>query len=514
MKKLISVLLSFLMIFSFGIPAFAAKDERPTIYVTGAQTNDLYNAEGERIYPISDDIDAMEVIKNNLKPCMKKLILGLLTDNYEPYAKEFYNAFVPIYEDIALDKNGEASNGSHPRNNIYDVEIPQKTEDYGIWDYRFWYDWRISPMVAADQLKEYIEMVVDATGEEKVNLMGRCYGANVIAAYFTKYEDHAVKYVDDISFLSSSIIGIDMMSALFSGNMKFEDNVINNFVNFFMNKENIIEDETVSVFVLTLVELFNEIKVLGITGELLEDLVDKVKDDLIPPILRDTFGSMPAYWSMTTPESYEEAIEFVFGDCKEEYKNLIAKTDDYHYNVQLKIESTIKRLEQKGVKFNIFVKYNFPDYPIYEGATCQGDGTTAAVRQAFGGVYADFGEVLSNKYIETIENKNYLSPDKVIDASSCLLPNNTWFVKNIHHDIFPNELNRLAMDVMNLDVSVSDNVFPRFADYVDGKIVPLEADNADNVVSTKHPLATLMRFITAFFNLISKLLKNEITLFA
>lgn len=492
-------------------PLLCGRRRTPHNLHHGAQTNDLYNADGERIYPLSDDLDAMQIIKDALRPCLEKLVQGFVTNDYEAYAREFYNVFVPIYEDIALDKNGEVSDGSHPKHTIYNCSIPKKTSNYGVWDYRFWYDWRISPMIAADELKEYIDMVIAATGEDKVNLTGRCYGANVIAAYLAKYEDHAVNYVDDVAYLSSSILGIDMLSALFSGEMKFEDQAINNFLNYFMNEENLVEDEAVNLFILTLVELFNQVKVLGITGEALEMLVDKVKYDLIPLILRDTFGSMPSYWSMVTPELYEQSIEFVFGDCKDEYAKLIEKADDYYNNVQLTAKEDMLKLKEKGIDFHIFVKYDFPDYPIYEGATAQGDGTTSAVRQGFGGTYADFGEVLSEKYIASLEDDTYLSPDRKIDASSCLFPENTWFVKGMHHDIFPDVINKFAMDVMNGEISVSDGVFKQYQAYESNTLTPVEGLDEDGTRAPDNVFSSLIRFITSLLNILTKLFNGELT---
>ncbi len=513
MKKIISVVLCFLLMMSICAPALAADyEEYPTIYVTGAQTNELRNAEGERIYPLSDDIDAMQIIQENLKPCLEKLALGLLTDNYEAYAQEFYNAFVPIYEDVALDKNGEVSDGSHPARNIYNADLPKKSGGYGEWDYRFWYDWRISPMVAADDLKIWVDMVKEATGKDKVNIMGRCYGANVVAAYLTKYESHAIENVNGVSYLSSSVIGIDMLSALFTGNLVFEDQAIANFVDFFMENEDLIEDETIKLFVLTLVELFNQVKVLGITGESLGLLVAKVKDDLIPPLLRDTFGSMPSYWSMTTPETYEDAIEFVFGGYEEEYAKLIEKTDAYHYDVQLIAEEKMLQLKKKGIDFQIIVKYDFPDYPLYKGASTQSDGNTTAVRQAFGGEYADFGKVFSDKYIASLKDKTYLSADHKINAATCLFPENTWFIKGIHHNHFPGAMTVLAMNVMNKHLTVSDGEYAQFNSYIDGRLVETDGLDEDGTKPPDNKFSALFRFLTAFLKLITKIFNGELSL--
>lgn len=158
-----------------------------------------------------------------MAPCLEALALGIITDDYSKYGQELYNAIVPFYGPVSLDKNGEASNGSHTANTIYTCNIPKKTRNFGVWDYRFWYDWRISPIEAAAELKTYIDMVKEATGKDKVNLMGRCYGANVIAAYLEKYEAHALESIDDVAYLSSSLLGVDYLTAIFAGEIGFSD---------------------------------------------------------------------------------------------------------------------------------------------------------------------------------------------------------------------------------------------------------------------------------------------------
>ncbi len=512
MKKMISVLLVFVLAFTCVIPAFAEDTEHPTIYITGAQTNQLVDANGKQIYPIVDDVEPMDVVKEKLGPCLVELAKGLVTGNYETYAQELYDIIVPIYGTVALDKNGEASDGSRPKNTIYTVNVSKKTSNYGPWDYQFWYDWRISPMAAADELKIYIDMVREATGEKQVNLTGRCYGANVIAAYLVKYEDHAVQYVDDVSYLASSVLGIDLLGAAFSGDILLEADSMNNFLNYFLSTGNLFEDDSVTVFLLTLVELMNQLKLLGVTGSALTAIVDKIKTDVIPPIVRDTFASMPSYWSMVPVEYYEKAVEFVFGDCKEEYAKMIEKTDDFYKNVQLTVEEDMKAFKAQGIDFHIFVKYNFPDYPIYEGSNAQGDGTTSAVRQGFGGDYAPYGEVFSQDYLDSLTDKTYLSPDLKVNGATCLFPENTWFIKNLHHDKFPNVINNFAMDIMNNNVCVSDGVYPAFQEYVDGEFIAIEGTDEDATKEKKNFFQLIIDFFKSFFDLLKKLFNGEIKL--
>ena len=133
-KKIISILLSAVMIAVIAIPAFAAEtdNEHPTIYVTGAQVNELIDAEGNVIYP--NDVDAGQVIKDALMPCLKKLLSGFLTGDYKPYVEEFQKAFSPIFADRVLDENGEASDGSHSTRTIYNCNTPCKTSGYSEYD--------------------------------------------------------------------------------------------------------------------------------------------------------------------------------------------------------------------------------------------------------------------------------------------------------------------------------------------------------------------------------------------
>lgn len=294
MKRIISVLLCAVLAISVAIPAFAAEPEEfPIIYVTGAQTNHIYSAENERIYPTGNDAGA--ILKQAFKPCLEKLAEGMITGNYDPYVQEFYNALAPAFEKVILDKNGEVSDGSHPKYHSSTIEVSNKQSNY-IWsDFRFWYDWRESPIKSAAELKNYIDKVRKATGKKKVELVGRCYGANVIAAYFVLYKEHAAENVSDIAYYSSSAWGIDFLSALFTGDIYLDETAISSFVDYYMEHKDIIEDESTKNLIVTMVELFSQVKVLGLAGDALLRVVNQFKADLIPKAVLACVGSWPSY---------------------------------------------------------------------------------------------------------------------------------------------------------------------------------------------------------------------------
>lgn len=508
-KKLISVILAVLMVVTLATPAFGAYEEYPTIYVTGAQTNKIYNTDNEWVSDF--DIDLGAVLEEYGIDLVSEFLVGMISDNYEKWAKDFHDVFVSIYEKSALDKNGEATNGTHPEHHSSTVDVAKKTSGFGAWDYRFWFDWRLSPLVTGEELEAYIDRVIEATGAKKVNLVGRCYGANVIAAYVQANKDHAEAYVDDIAYLAPSIEGIDFMTALYTGEIYLDDEALDNFASWYIENENLIEDDAMASFVMTLVELFNQAKVLGFTAEKLDLLIDRIKGDLLPSLLRDTFASWPSYWAMVTEGNLEKAISFIYGGVEEEYAGMISKIREYYNTVQVNHTSTLKEMMGKGVRYNVFVKYNFPEYPIYKGAAIQSDGDTPVPRQAFGATAANYGKVLSEDYIATIseENLKYLSPDHKIDASTGLLPENTWYVKNLHHNHWA-AIEGIFLVIMNNDYNVSSqSKYPQFMDN-NNNMAEVTPDE-DYEKPEDNTLISLFRFLTAFFNLLTKVFKGEIS---
>ena len=515
MKKFIAVILTILMLLSTAGLAFASYEEYPTVYVIGAHKNEIFNAQGKKIYPLQADTKA--IIKSAVVPCLEKLAFGTAKDDYSELAKEITQALYPVFGEVILDKNGDVSNGSYTMFYTSTENVEGKTSGYGVWDARFWYDWRESPLKTAKELKLHIDNVIAATGKTKVQLIGRCYGANVIAAYLELYKDHAKKYISDVSYYSSSVMGIDFMSALYAGEVYLDDRAIDNFLDYYIENEGLIEDDEGAALVSVLVDILREVKVLGLTGDKLLDFINVFKDDLMPAIIRSTVGGWLSYWSMNTPERYEKARDYIFNteDVKKEYAGFIAKADEFYYKVQVNVIDTMKELHSAGINFYNFTKYNFPEVPVYDGATAQGDADTTVFRQSFGATASDYNEVLSKEYLDAVslENLKYISPDKKIDASTCLFPDKTWFIKDLHHDYF-GPLQDMSMEIMRYDMTVDNEKYPQFlthtgkGDVVVNELIPTVGTDEDFEKPESNIFATLIRFITAIVNYLTKLIKE------
>ncbi|MBO5396591.1 MAG: hypothetical protein J6A97_06890 [Clostridia bacterium] len=514
LRKALALVLSLLMVFSVFVPAVSAaeKEEYPIIYIPGTR-NPLYAdknnpSQDNRIWKIGVDVGA--VVKEALAPCLKELALGVVRDDYTAYCDELANTVVPLFEKIVLDKNGEASNGSGVEKESASRYYAAKSGNYGFWDYHFVYDWRLSPMDVCHQLKAHIDRVKTLTGKDKVVLIGRCMGANMISAYFTEYYDHAVESVDTIVMYEPSNLGLDILGAIWSGQVSLDDEQLDLFLDYYLSHEDLIEDPATAELISALVGVLQEIKMLGIGTGLVNKLLENVGDNLIPRLLLGTFGSFPSFWSMVGKEYYEDARKFVFSGREEEYEGFIAKTDDWYYNVMEKLPETMKKLENDGVSIGVLVKYNIPSYPFYENASQQTDMVSDVYHVSYYATSAPYGETLSEEYINGLKDTKYLSPDKMIDASTCLFPDKTWFIKDISHDPFPPSIDKLIRAFINShgEMTVfSDENYPQYLQYnaENDTITPVkEEEPAKNNPFTDF-INKFVRFFKALFNSLKNL---------
>lgn len=213
---------------------------------------------------------------------------------------------------------------------------------------------------------------------------------------------------------------------------------------------------------------------------------------------------------MVTSDKYEQARDFIFAGREEEYAKFIEKIDAYHNDVQLNIDSTMLELEKEGVNFYIFAKYNFPEFPLYKGATTQGDAYTSVYRQSFGATAADYDKVFSDKYINSIEeaNRRFISPDKKIDASTGMFPERTWFIKDLHHNDF-SPIHDMSFEIMRYDMTVDNEKYPQFLVYQDSAVSTLTNPDEDATKPEKNKLISLFRFLKSLFVFLVNLIKGE-----
>lgn len=528
LSKVLSLVLAAVMLMVVMAPAISAvsAEKYITIYVPGyggALYKDKIEAAENEIWPISIDIG--DKLLEVAEPLLSTLPGGMVSGNYSDYAKELYNAIVPIFEDIQLDKNGEASNGTGRSKDMLKDWYGINYANYPGGCITFIYDWRLSVETNAKILEQFIDRVCSEQGVQKVNLLGRCLGGNIVSAYLQNAEN--TNKVNDVVMYIPSTLGLGFIGAIFSGQIELSAKSVDNFVNYFLENKDLIEDPTIKSLVTALVSFLNEIKVLGLGTDTIQMIVDGVRDTEMPAMIRDTFGTFPSMWAMVPDEYFDEAVEFCFGtdELKEEYAGLIEKITSYHDNVQLNAAETLKKFDETDEhRVIMFAKYNVPLFPLSRDSLRQGDGFAETERVAFGSKCADIGKTLSQSYIDnmTEEEKKYLSPDLKIDASTCLLPDTTWFIKDCYHDYFPHVIDKLInvfYDTADMTVFTYEE-YPQFLQFygqteseASGEIKPVDGpDKNMNLSAKENRFIVFIRFFRSIFELLTKLLKGEIAL--
>lgn len=451
-KKFIAIILTVISLFatcSFAaVAADEAEAEYPVIYLTGygAQIfSEKHNHNSELLYPTGVDVGAK--VEENVAPILMELAFGSATGDYSAYCDALYNSVAPIYDDLRLNPDGTVKDNSGTWKNSFNV-----TYDYYKYGMvRFSYDWRLSPITLAAELDEAIDAVCAKYGSNKVNLLGRCYGANIISAYLELYGDEAAEKVNKAVLYIPSTMGIGLVGAVFSGEIEINATNIDVYVKELMKYMDVMEDGLVKDFLLVMLSVFEQAEILNFGVEQLQGIIDEIKFDLIPRLVRDSYGSFPSFWSMVPDEYFADAVNFVYNtdELKAEYAGTISLITDYNEKIQK------NAIENVASYDNVYIisKYNLPSAPLFGESNNTGDAVAETYYTSFGATCADYGSRLPESYITEMdeEAKKYLSPDEKIDASTCALPDRTWFVKNNYHDHFPESIDSLINAIFTTD---------------------------------------------------------------
>ena len=489
MKKIISIILVLVLMMSLAAPAAAWTDPNatrsqiPVIRISG-DGEPLYNSDGEKIMHFrglleskpededEEDNAVLEAVANVLQPF---LIEGILQDKWDNYYANLQKEISDIFGDALLDKNGEPINGTGLSESRINYMNQRKTEDrklgrgyYNVDDYWFNYDWRLDPLEVADDFNDYIKTIKTTTGSEKVSIVATCLGTNIVTAYIAKYgtgDLHGVTFDGGVAY------GSEVLSESISGKFKVDGNAI----------ERVLVDCAnyglfdVGEFALATIDLLTASGVLdGIVGVTKEYIYYKVVEGVTSALALSTFFTWPNYWGCVTAEDYETAKNYVFGpegsEKRQEYAGLITKLDNYDELVRQRIPEIMQSIKKAGVNLGIMAKYGSQMIPVTESSAMISDQIASVYRASYGATTSTVYEPLSDDYIAGRIEKGlgrYISPDKQIDASTCMFPDNTWFYKGATHSNWTSYEMKIMYDVATADrqLTVNDFEYTQFIVY-------------------------------------------------
>ncbi|MBR5410062.1 MAG: hypothetical protein IK104_05270 [Clostridia bacterium] len=488
MKKIISLLLSLTLAALMLAPAFAAETQpyepngvSPTIYVLGFGSY-IYDEDGNKVGPV----DTPEgYLSDAVKDCIGAFAKAYLTgseEDLEAYKEKLLSWVAPLYEDLLMGKDGYQQDNYHIWWQMPDKETNKKSGGtYPLRGYVFTYDWRLSPYDTAEKLARYVDIVLEATGAERVNLIGRCEGSCHVMTYLAVYGHDKV---NKVLFHNPSCEGYLLTSGLFSGKLHFDATEIDRWLE---NNEGVFDMPEGEIFemIKETLDLFATMPGIDPSGLLLDDVYQKVLYPVLPDVLLATYATYPGMWAMVSDENFDDAISYVFSGREEEYAGLIERVTAYHDEVQTQIEEIIGEATDDGVQAGVMTKYGYPSVPIFEDSTELSDGFTKLTYSSLGATTSTHTGTLDEDYIALQEGAGlgkYISPDKKVDASTCILRDTTWIVGGLIHNDFPDSMETLAQTFLTSPVPMTVDLDPRYPQFMlpngNFELVPMTEENA------------------------------------
>ena len=415
-------------------------------------------------------------------------LTSLLSENKEMLLRSFvtqdWTDFCDFIEEFMVESFGELALGNDgmPKDDAFAIVNwgtfePYATEDYireryegednSLNKYMFWYDWRLDPTDNMERLHDFADLILKVTGSEKYAIVGRCEGACLATTYWDTYHDPRIS---DIILYASALKGAIPIGEAFSGSMYVDPESIERFVyeadlnvNMEVTDYLTITDQTIN----TILKVASDMYGLDYACWAINNVYGQIYSTVTPKALRKTFATFPGFWAMCEDKYFEKAKEVMFGGCEDEYAGLIEKIDNYHYNIMDRAEEILQNAIDSGVEVSNVVKYGYQSYPLSPDSDVLSDQMCRVDYAGLGTTCTKVGETFSAAYINkaTAEgNAKYISPDRVIDASTTMLKDTTWYVKNITHQNFTNAMDCIFFEIANTDgMTVETNPdYPQF----------------------------------------------------
>lgn len=429
-KSSVSIILTLILAFSVVIIPSAEEStivdgkctcgEEPEIYVAALGSATLYqNADtpDEKVLFRPETSAYIELIAKLIGP----LFSVLMTKDYDAFADKLIPAVDGIFGALANDEEGNSTPDVTTKE-----ELPTDPTHGLEGNYYFGYDFRADPLVVANDLNTYIEHVLELTGHDQVRLRASSMGGVMTMAYLYKYGEAKVK---SVIFQCCPLQGTAVAGDLFNGRIQITEESVYRYAETAL--PSLLEGFT-ETLVMGLVNVVYKSGFLGNVLNMVQPILDncapRVFDELLVPVFKSNCG----IWSFVPDEYYESAKAYMLGENPNEV--LLQRIDEYHYNVQQKAGEILNGVLDNGVPVMILAGTAIQRTPLVPTWTNDSDGTVDTKYASVGGTIAPLGETLGENYVQAVDcGHNHISPDNRIDASTCLLPENTWFVTPMLH---------------------------------------------------------------------------------
>ena len=509
--RLLALLVSLLLLLSaLPVSAFAAERYTtcdgncpfyPTIIVPGLGqssvivTNDdgtpKLDKNGKKIAAFPAYLQTDKLLQKLLGPAL----LTLFTQRDMGFSDAFAEA---IEEAFGINKCDDTA---HPIGNVMTEKFPYPYSQYSDYDketvnhhipfelyptdlprdhlYYFEYNSFGNHMDLAKELYDFIQLVKSQTGHSKVNLVPLSQGASIVSAMFD-YTPQVMDELHKVVFVVPALDGSMIIGDVFNGNITFLDNEY--LYHGFLENIRLLDQPTAG-----LIELAARI----LPDDILMSALQKGVKRLVENIMTRSTGM----WALCPSGCYESAAAKYLSDPSS--AAIKAQTDRY-YQAQLHSRENVAKLMEKGVQVLCMAEY---DYSLINVGTHWNDQNADFIIQldstSLGATSANVGETLPAEYVQQNTHcsnpaHNHISPDRVIDASTGLLADTTFYFKNQRHDLtqYNDIILKLAMELIAHDDIKDVYSSPAFPQFNNGRNVKNILELLDTAKGVNQKLLT------------------------
>ena len=428
LKTLLSVILSLSLVFAMLVPALAVDicdcGNTPVVQVRGIGET-LYDENGNVIFSTDNII-------NGILPEIPKLADFLLTQNIDAFVAAVSNAVNSIFGPVAYDNDMNRDSVVTVDCSNEPVEAYMDFEDMGSEEtlafmlyeelgenhsYLFVYDWTGNPFEIADDLNDFIQTVKEKSGHDKVALCAESMGGSITNTYLAVY---GYDDVETVVMSNAAFNGLEMLGQLFTGNPEIDGDALARLISQSIRGNSEYES------LLAYLPIFEQLALMA------NDIFAMAGDRLYAEVLIPIFAYIPSFWCLLPEYSYLEAMDYMLGNAGDNLKNFVSS---YYDVVASGTDARVDEMvESEDVNYFNVSNYNRYIAPVTPSAKWNSDGVIETYNTSGFATVAEMGETLGDDYVQAdYTDKNMISPDNVIDASTCQAPMQTWFIKNLGH---------------------------------------------------------------------------------
>lgn len=432
-KKILSVVMSFVMIFTIVVPAFAVEKKKcdcgtaPVVQVRGIGET-LYDGEGNEIFSADN-------IVNGILPALPKLAEFLVTMDTDTLVEALDLAVTAIFGPVAYDNNLNRDSvvtvkdyTSDPCETYKDMTSEdsgsETTLSQAVYNdlgekhsYLFIYDWTANPFDIAEDLNQFIQEVKEKSGHDKVSICAESMGGSMTNTYLALY---GYDDIQNLVMANSAFNGLEMIGQLYIGNPEIDGYALGGLItqSIYGNAE--------YASLIPYIPLFKDLA--NIANYLFEVAGDRIYEEILIPV----FGYLPSFWAFVPEYHFEEAVDLMLQGAGPELLNFV---NDYYEKVASKTTQRVQEMvASDDVNYFCVSNYNKFIAPVTKTARWNSDGVIETYNTSGFATVANMGETLGKDYVQKVNNgKDMVSPDNVVDVSTAQAPMQTWITKNWGH---------------------------------------------------------------------------------